>query len=64
MSRYDAPHIMCDSMSGCTATDMDYYAAYADSVDGTKITRTRRAPGWLSTDHEDYCPRHTEENER
>lgn len=55
---------MCDSMSGCTATDMDYYAAYANSVDGTKITRTRRAPGWLSTDHEDYCPRHTEENER
>lgn len=53
------PTIHCDAEDGsCGAWDVDYYTAAVDSVDGVKVTRERRAPGWLSTDEDDFCSDH------
>ena len=59
MTRYRAPEIRCDYGEGeCDETTPDYYEGTADSVDGVKITISKRAPGWFSTLDADYCPEH------
>lgn len=62
--RADLPILICDDEHGCGATTDDYYAQFADSVNGVKITRTERAPGWSSNEEGDWCPEHNEWNGR
>lgn len=53
------PTLHCDGNDGfCGAWAEDHYEMYAASVDGVKITSTKRAPGWASTEHTDLCPDH------
>lgn len=62
MTRYEEPMLKCDGNEGfCDLTERDYYAQYASAVNGIAITETRRAPHWLSTGDEDYCPEHIPE---
>lgn len=54
--------LLCDGDDGdCGAWDVDHYAETASTVGGVRITATVRAPGWTSTDLEDYCPDHKPE---
>lgn len=50
--------IRCDEEHGCDATTYDFYEQGADSVDGVKVSISKRAPGWFSTIGADYCPEH------
>lgn len=53
------PTLHCDAEDGlCGTWDVDYYEATASSVNGVTITETERAPGWVSTKLEDFCPEH------
>ena len=52
------PTLWCDHGDGCDASTVDYYAATTLTVNGVPITAEQRAPGWRSTDDEDYCPKH------
>lgn len=53
------PTIHCDGDDGlCGAWDVDNYEATVSTLDGVQITAERRAPGWVSTDFEDFCPEH------
>lgn len=57
MSRATAPTLHCDD-EGCDAWEIDEYEICADSVNGIRITSTRRAVGWLTVNDEDFCPEH------
>ena len=49
----------CDAEDGeCGAWSIDFYEATVSKIDGKPVTRTERAPGWLSDDESDYCPDH------
>lgn len=62
MTRSTVPTVHCNSDDGlCVEWDVDHYKVSTHSVGGVKITQTTRAPGWVSTDHEDYCPEHANE---
>lgn len=51
--------VHCDHMDGeCGEWSFDYYEQTASTVGGVRITRAERAPGWRSTNLEDFCPRH------
>lgn len=51
--------VHCDADDGyCGNWDVDYYEATASSVDGVRVTKDQRAPGWRCTDDEDLCPKH------
>lgn len=53
------PTLHCDADYGeCGAWDVDYYEANTSTVNGVRITATTRAPGWVSTKLEDFCPEH------
>ena len=62
--RSSTPTLHCDARDGfCAAWDVDYYEATASTVNGVRITREQRAPGWTSTDAEDLCPEHAPQEE-
>lgn len=62
MSGWDMPVIGCDDPGGCDEWTPDYYAQAAHSVDGVRVTKTQRAPGWVRRDIDgvpsDLCPQH------
>lgn len=54
--RGKTPTIHCDGEDGfCGNWDVDYYEATASSVGDVRITQEVRAPGWISTDDDDFC---------
>lgn len=54
-----APLIYCDAEDGfCGAWDMDYYESTVSAVNDVPITSEHRAPGWVSTKFDDFCPEH------
>lgn len=56
------PALLCDGDDGeCGAWDVDYWTETASMVNGIRITSTRRAPGWVSTDDGDWCREHAQE---
>src|SRR5699024_13632 len=58
------PTIHCDAEDGtCGAWDVDHFETGAYTVNGVPITSTQRAPGWVSTDLDDYCPEHASESQ-
>ncbi|WP_125777175.1 hypothetical protein [Antribacter gilvus] len=63
MSIGTAPIVMCDDLGGCDQWSVDHYAATTHSVNGVRITATKRAPGWTRRDIDgmawDFCPEHT-----
>jgi hypothetical protein len=62
--RGSTPTIHCDAEDGfCGAWDVDNYEATAYSVGGVRITQEQRAPGWVSTNLNDYCPEHAAEGD-
>ena len=53
------PIISCDGDDGeCGIWAMDYYARDVSTVNGVRMTRVERAPGWVSIDDDDFCPEH------
>ena len=57
--RFHVPTIHCDGDEGsCDAWAVDNYEGTASTVDGVRITRQVRAPGWVSTEATDLCPEH------
>lgn len=63
MTRSETPTLHCDSEDGCSNWDVDYYETTASSVDGVRVTKDQRAPGWRCTDDEDMCAEHATEGE-
>ena len=56
--RTEMPILMCEAGEWCGVWDTDHYAMDVSAVGGVRITATVRAPGWFSTEDEDYCPDH------
>lgn len=53
------PALLCDGDEGsCGNWEIDHYEETCSAVDGHAITSTERAPGWTSTDLDDFCPEH------
>lgn len=51
--------LYCDAEDGfCGAWDLDYYEATVSSVNDVPVTAEQRAPGWTSTNLDDFCPEH------
>lgn len=63
MTRSSMPTLHCDYDGLCDEWSIDYYEVLARSVGDTMITRSERAPGWLSDRLYDYCPEHKVEGE-
>lgn len=56
------PTLHCDAEDGdCEMWDVDYYEATVSAIDGVPITAKNRAPGWVSTQLDDFCPGHAEQ---
>jgi hypothetical protein len=63
--RGSTPTIHCDADDGmCGAWDVDNYAATVASINGVRVTQEQRAPGWISTKMDDFCPEHASEATR
>lgn len=63
--RGTVPTLHCDAEDGfCGIWDVDYYESSVSSVDGTPVTAVERSPGWLSTEMEDFCPDHNNNNRK
>lgn len=61
--RAQRPVLLCDAAEElCDAWDIDYYEEGASSFDGIQLTPEQRFPGWYSNGHEDFCPRHADNN--
>lgn len=57
--RGTTPTLHCDGDDGfCGAWDVDYYAATVSAIDGVPVTEEHRAPGWVSTNLDDFCAEH------
>lgn len=62
MTRGRTPTLHCDGEDGdCGAWEVDYWGADVSSVNGIRVTRDNRAPGWVSTDSGDWCAEHSGE---
>lgn len=59
MTRDSMPVLLCDGDDGyCGEQASDFYSMAASKVNGAPVTAAERFPGWLSTEFEDYCPKH------
>ena len=60
------PTIHCDAEDGfCGNWEVNHYETGASFVDGIRVTREQRAPGWFTDDARDLdlCPEHNPKRE-